>query len=48
MNAFLAYEEALNLFVQIEVIVDSRPLTAMSADISDYEVLTPAHFLIGQ
>ena len=42
-------EEALHTFLcKIEFIVSQRPLTAISGDIRDYEVLTPNHFIIGE
>lgn len=47
MNALLRYEEALTLLVQIEAIINSRPLTPVSNDPDHCEILTPAHFFIG-
>lgn len=41
------YEEMYTLIVQIEGILNSRPLIPASTDPSDLGVLTPAHFLIG-
>ena len=47
MNDQLPSEETLHtLLVEAEVIVNSRPLTAVSDDINDNEALTPNHFLI--
>lgn len=42
----LTYEEFATLFIQIEVILNSRPLCPLSDDPSDLEALNPAHFLI--
>lgn len=42
------YEEFETVIIQIEGILNSRPLTPMSSDIDSYEVLTPGHFLIGR
>ncbi|GBN04679.1 hypothetical protein AVEN_31100-1 [Araneus ventricosus] len=47
-NSKFSYEELLTLTTQIEAILSSCPLTPLSADVDDLEVLTPAHFLIGR
>ncbi|GFY15851.1 integrase catalytic domain-containing protein [Trichonephila clavipes] len=47
-NSKFSYEELLTLITQIKAILNSRPLTPLSSDVDDLEVLTPAHFLIGR
>lgn len=46
-QASLTYEEMTTLLVQIEAVMNSRPLAALSEDPNDLQVLTPAHFIIG-
>lgn len=41
------YEEYNTLVTEIEAVLNSRSLTPLSNDPSDLNVLTPAHFLIG-
>lgn len=33
--------------VQVEAVLNSKPMTALSSEPSDYSALTPSHFLIG-
>lgn len=40
-------EDMNTLLIQVESCLNSRPITACSEDPSDFEPLTPAHFLIG-
>ncbi|KAL4135888.1 hypothetical protein QTP88_007470 [Uroleucon formosanum] len=47
INATFTYEEATTLLCGIEGVLNSRPMTPLSNDPSDYQALTPAHFLIG-
>jgi len=46
-EAAMTFEEASTLVTQIEAILNSRPLTALSEDPNDLSYLSPGHFLIG-
>lgn len=46
-EASLNYEEMSTLLVQIEAILNSRPLTQNSTDANDLTALTPGHFIVG-
>ncbi|GFV18965.1 integrase catalytic domain-containing protein [Trichonephila clavipes] len=47
-GANLTYEEFLTVCIQIEGILNSRPLCPLSSNSDDLNALTPAHFLIGR
>ncbi|XP_011705642.1 PREDICTED: uncharacterized protein LOC105460851 [Wasmannia auropunctata] len=44
----LLYKEYHTLLCDIEAILNSRPLTPLTNDPSDLQVLTPAHFITGE
>ncbi|XP_072395147.1 uncharacterized protein [Diabrotica undecimpunctata] len=44
----LSYEQFLTVLVQIEGILNSRPLHPLSSDPNDTTPLSPSHFLIGE
>ncbi|XP_055591188.1 uncharacterized protein LOC129743234 [Uranotaenia lowii] len=43
----LAYDDMETLLCQIECCLNSRPIVPLSDDPTDYEPLTPGHFLVG-
>jgi hypothetical protein len=44
----MTVEEFSTLLCQVEAMLNSRPITAMSSDPNDLTALTPGHFLIGR
>ena len=43
------YEDSLSTFItEIESVLNSRPLTSVTDDPNDYNVLTPSHFILGR
>uniref|UniRef100_A0A1I8MFD0 DUF5641 domain-containing protein n=1 Tax=Musca domestica TaxID=7370 RepID=A0A1I8MFD0_MUSDO len=46
-NTRFTYEELVTALVEIEAIMNSRPISPLSSDPSGYEALTPGHFITG-
>lgn len=46
-NNILTYEHLNTLLIEIEAILNSRPISPLSEDTADEQCLTPAHFIIG-
>ncbi|KMQ83165.1 hypothetical protein RF55_20748, partial [Lasius niger] len=46
-DTLFTFEQFNTLIIKIEAILNSRPLTSLSTEPDDLDVLTPSHFLIG-
>lgn len=46
-ETLFTYEELYTFMCEVEAILNSRPISPMSDDPNDMQVLTPGHFLIG-
>ncbi|GFV04076.1 integrase catalytic domain-containing protein [Trichonephila clavipes] len=47
-NLHFTFEEFETIMIQVEGILNSRPLTPLSSDADNFNVFTPGHFLIGR
>ena len=47
-RSFILLEALQMLVVEIEAVLNDRPLTYLSADVEDQEPLTPSHLLYGR
>ncbi|GFW54454.1 uncharacterized protein TNCV_1608181 [Trichonephila clavipes] len=47
-NARLTYDELSTVLAQIEAVLNSRPISPLSSETSDYQALTPRHILSGR
>ncbi|XP_043226266.1 uncharacterized protein LOC122383664 [Amphibalanus amphitrite] len=49
LGNFIVHEEALlTAIAEVEAVINSRPLTHVSSEASDFEALTPSHILLGR
>ncbi|GFV64367.1 uncharacterized protein TNCV_2502851 [Trichonephila clavipes] len=47
-NLHFTFEEFETIMIQVEGLLNSRPLTLLSSDADNFDVFTPGHFLIGR
>ncbi|GFU82659.1 DUF5641 domain-containing protein [Trichonephila clavipes] len=47
-NLHFTFEEFGTIMIQVEGILNSRPLTPLRSDADNFDVLSPGHFLIGR
>lgn len=48
LESSLTFEQLQTVMIEIEAMLNSRPFTPLSEDPNDFQVLGPAHFLIGE
>jgi len=47
-NQVVTDEVLLTAMAEVELLVNSRPLTEVSSDMNDLDALTPQHFIVGR
>lgn len=47
-DSILTYEELSTILIQIEAVLNSRPLCPITNNQNEFNILTPGHFLIGE
>ena len=48
VKSFVTFEELTTILTEKEAVMKSRPLCPITNDPTDFEIITPGHFLIGQ